>query len=411
MSLNNMIKICVSELRVGMYVAKLDREWLDTPFLMQGFYLESQDDIEIVCQYCKEVWIDASRKAPGIHLDRRETHTDSTSTIPAKKYPRQSDIFQEHKRSSKAFGQARSLTKSLLDDVQLGGVINTEAAKATVNECVQSVMRHPDALMWMTRLRKESEYTADHSLNVCVLAVAFGRHLGMSEQDLQHIGLCGLLHDVGKMRVPDEVLNKPGKLTPKEMRMMMAHTVHGRNLLLSAGNVYTGAVDVAYSHHERIDGQGYPRKLSADKISLFSRIISIVDAYDAMTADRCYQRAKTSTEALKIIYEERGKQFDERLALAFLETVGLYPPGSIVELGSGDIGVVIENSQSYRHLPIVSVVLDADKNPYPKPQTYNLALIQTDELSKEYLVQSVHPDGSFGLSLRDFHEKGLLNFH
>ncbi len=409
MSLNNMIEVRVSELRVGMYVAKLDREWLDTPFLIQGFYLESQEDIETVCQYCKKVWIDASRKAPGIHLDGRNKPTD-THSAPVKKYPRKSDIFQEHKRSAKAFGQARTLTKSLLDDVRLGEVINTQAAEATVNECVQSVMRHPDALMWMTRLRKESEYTADHSLNVCILAVAFGRHLGMSEQDLQHIGLCGLLHDVGKMRVPDDVLNKPGKLLPKEMRMMMAHTVHGRNLLLSAGNIYTGAVDVAYSHHERIDGQGYPRKLTADKISLFSRIICIVDAYDAMTADRCYQAAKTSTEALKIIYEERGKQFDERLAIAFLETVGLYPPGSIVELCSGDIGVVIENSQNYRHLPIVSVVLDADKTPYPKPQTYNLAMTQTDELSKEYLVKRVHPDGSFGLSLRDFHEKGLLNY-
>lgn len=401
------VKIHVSELRVGMYVSKLDREWLDTPFLMQGFYIESVDDVNTVCQYCEHVWVDITRKAKA---------SEPSSSAPTAfangnaKYPHKADVFQEHRRSSGFFGQARTLTKSLLDDIQLGGAINTDAAKETVNECVQSVIRHPDALMWMTRLRNESEYTAEHCLNVCILAVAFGRHLGLSEEELQQIGLCGLLHDVGKMRVPPQVLNKPARLTPKEMRMMMAHTIHGRNLLLSAGNIYTGAIDVAYSHHERIDGTGYPRKLPGEGISKFSKIIAIVDAYDAMTADRCYQQARTSTEALKIIYQERGKQFDEQLALAFLETVGLYPPGSIVELVNGQIGVVVETNPKYRHLPNISVILDADHNRLEKPQIHGLSLIESGELSRDYLIRKVHRDGSFGISLREFQEKGLLKY-
>ena len=400
------VKVHVSELRVGMYISKLDREWLDTPFLMQGFYIESVDDVNTVCQYCENVWVDTARKAKA----NDDTNTPTAFANGNDKYPHQADVYQEHRRSTGFFGQARSLTKSLLDDIQLGGAINTDSAKATVNECVQSVIRHPDALMWMTRLRNESEYTAEHCLNVCILAVAFGRHLGLSEEELQQLGLCGLLHDVGKMRVPPQVLNKPDRLTPKEMRMMMAHTIHGRNLLLSAGNIYTGAIDVAYSHHERVDGTGYPRKLPGEGISLFSKIIAIVDAYDAMTADRCYQKARTSTDALKVIYQERGKQFDEQLALAFLETVGLYPPGSVVELVSGKIGIVIEASQKYRHLPCVSVILDAEHKRLDKPEMYNLSLIQTEGLSKEYLIRRVHPDGSFGISLREFQEKGLLKY-
>lgn len=404
----SMVKIPVSELRVGMYVSRLDREWLDTPFLMQGFYLESSDDIETVCQYCDEVWVDTRRKAKGAD---KASNPPSAYKQPGSRYGKQNDVFQEHQQSASLFGQARTLTKSLLDDIRLGGAINTDAAKETVNDCVQSVIRHPDALMWMTKLRNENEYTAEHCLNVCILAIAFGRHLNLSEEDLQHLGLCGLLHDVGKMRVPPEVLNKPERLTPKEMRMMMAHTVHGRNLLMSAGNIYTGAIDVAYSHHERIDGAGYPRKLPGEGISLFSRIISIVDAYDAMTADRCYQRARTSTEALKVIYEERSKQFDEDLALAFLETVGLYPPGSIVELFSGEVGIVIENSQTYRHLPVVSIVLDADKNRYGKPRIFNLSQVETDNLNKDYLIKKVHLNGSFGIYLREFQEKDLLKFN
>ncbi|WP_394200925.1 HD-GYP domain-containing protein [Marinagarivorans algicola] len=398
------VKVHVSELRVGMYISKLDREWLDTPFLMQGFYIETTDDVNTVAEYCEYVWVDVARKA------KRPTTASQAAFDGGAIYPPKEDIYAEHSRTSVFFGQARSLTKTLLDDIILGGAINTEAAKETVNECVQSVIRHPDALMWMTRLRNESEYTAEHCLNVCILAIAFGRHLGLSEEKLQQLGLCGLLHDVGKMRVPPQVLNKPARLTLKEMRMMMAHTIHGRNLLLAAGNVYTGAIDVAYSHHERIDGTGYPRKLPGENISLFSRIISIVDAYDAMTADRCYQKARTTTEALKIIYEGRGTQFDDHLALAFLETVGLYPPGSIVELISGVVGVVIETNQQYKHLPVVSVLLDADKKPLDKALTYSLSLIETDGLSKDFLVRRVHADGSFGLSLRDFQEKGLLKY-
>lgn len=399
-----MVKVFVSELRVGMYVSKLDREWLATPFLMQGFYIETVDDVNTVADYCEFVWVDVTRKA------KSSEPLAPTAFKGGVKYPPKADVFQEHQRSSGFFGQARSLTKTLLDDITLGGSINAEAAKETVNECVQSVIRHPDALMWMTKLRNESEYTAEHCLNVCILAIAFGRHLGLSEQELQQIGLCGLLHDVGKMRVPQHILNKPSELTPKEMRMMMAHTIHGRNLLLAAENVYTGAIDVAYSHHERIDGTGYPRKLAGESISLFSRIIAIVDAYDAMTADRCYQKARTSTEALKVIYQGRGTQFDERLALAFLETVGLYPPGSIVELVNGCVGVVVEASQKYKHLPVVTLVLDADKQLMPKPLIYNLSLIEAQELGKEFLVKHVHADGSFGLYLRDFQEKGLLKY-
>jgi HD-GYP domain-containing protein (c-di-GMP phosphodiesterase class II) len=236
------------------------------------------------------------------------------------------------------------------------------------------------------------------------------RHLGLSEEQLQQLGLCGLLHDVGKMRVPPEVLNKPGGLNPKEMRIMMAHTIHGRNLLMAAGNIYSGAIDVAYNHHERMDGQGYPRKLSGDAISLFSRIVSIVDAYDAMTANRCYQRARTSTEALKIIYQERGKQFDEKLALAFLETVGLYPPGSIVELYNGAVGVVLEASTQYRHLPLVMLVRSAGGDKLDKGQICNLSLIESGQLSKDHLIRKVHADGAFGISLRAFQEKNLLQY-
>jgi HD-GYP domain-containing protein (c-di-GMP phosphodiesterase class II) len=402
----NLQKISVADLRIGMYVAQLDRDWLETPFILQGFEIESRDDIEIVAEYCEFVFVDPVYKARA--SQRSSDVAEAFKAKGAVAYQNTALVDEEHKRIVGAFRQARSLTKNLLDDIRLGGAINTSHAKQMVNDCVQSVIRHPDALLWMAKIRSESEYTAEHCLNVCILAVAFGRSLGMSEDELHKLGMCGLLHDVGKMKVPPEILNKPSALNIKEMRAMMAHTIHGRNLLLSTDGIYNGVIDVAYSHHERVDGKGYPRKLAGQGISLYSKIIAIVDAYDAMTADRCYQTAKTSTEALKIIYQERGSHFDERLALKFLQTVGLYPPGSIVELHSGQVGIVVETNHKLRHLPKVLLVRDAQKQPLEKDIFIDLAQIEEGDLSKDYLIKQVWKDQSFGISLRRYQEQGLV---
>ncbi len=397
---SNTTKRHVSELRVGMFVCKLDKDWLETPFLLQGFKIEEEDDIDVISEYCTHVWVDELKSSVS---------DDPSSSAGSASFARpDSDVFvyevpveEERRRMFGTFRQARSLTKNMLDDIRMGGVINTEGAKETVNQCVKSVIRHPDALQWMSKMRDENEYTAEHCLNVCILAIAFGRHLGMTEEELHSLGMCGLLHDVGKMKIPPEVLNKPGKLTKEEMRMMMAHTIHGRNLLVSSAGVYGGAVDVAFTHHERVDGLGYPRRMAGANISRVSKIIAIVDAYDAMTADRCYQRAKTSTQAIKIIYKERGTHFDEQLALKFLQTVGLYPPGSIVELHSGEVGIVIEANQKLRHLPRIIILRDKNKQPVDE-LVIDLSLIETGKLPKDKLVKQVWRDNSFDISLRDY---------
>ncbi|WP_075186783.1 HD-GYP domain-containing protein [Teredinibacter haidensis] len=406
----NNIKMHVGELRVGMYVSKLDKDWLDTPFIMQGFSIEEQDDIDIVSEYCEYVWVDVdhSRKL-SVHSSGTGSASQARASVNA--FAPEVSIQEEHRKAYRTFRNARSLTKTMLDDIRLGGALDGSKAREMVNDCVQSVIRHPDALLWMAKIRDERAYTAEHCLNVCILAIAFGRQLSLDESGLHDLGMCGLLHDVGKMRVPEEIVDKPASLTPKEMRLMKAHTVHGRNLLLASSNIFNGAIDVAYSHHERIDGVGYPRKLPGHGISRYSRIISIVDAYDAMTADRCYSRARTSTEALKIIYEERGKQFDEALAVKFIETIGLYPAGSIVELYSGDVGIVLESNQKYRHLPRVILLLDENKKAREKELIKDLVYIESGEIPRKYLVKQVWRDGSFDIRLREYQKKGLVLKH
>ncbi len=400
------VKIHVSELKIGMYVSKLDRDWLDTPFLMQGFTLETLEDIDTVAHYCDHVWVDQVQ-SEWVRPEERATLSDK----PAGKrtdYVNKVAAREEHQRALGVYREARRLTRTLLEEAALRGVVDTEQAKSTVRDCVQSVLRNPDALLWMSKMRDQDEYTSEHCLNVCILSIAFGRHLGKSEKELEKLGLCGLLHDVGKMRVPPEILNKPGALTPKEFGVIRAHTVHGRNLLMSSPNMYDGAVDVAYSHHERIDGTGYPRKLQSAGISEYARIVAIVDAYDAMTADRCYAPSIPTTDALKIIFKDRGTHFDDQLAQEFIKCVGLYPPGSLVQLVNDQVAFVLETNKRYRHLPRVIVVHDVNASQDFKEQVLDLAKIEKGELGREFLIKKVLRDGSHGIYIKNYREKGLI---
>ncbi len=394
-------KIPISELKIGMFVSKLDRDWMDTPFLMQGFVVETLEDIDLVAQYSEYVWVD-KLTVEWVPPQSRAV----ANMIKSASYKNKTEAKQEHAQALSTYKQARRLTKTLLDDLRFGTVIDTDQVKETVNDCVGSVLRNPDALIWMSRMRSEDEYTAEHCLNVCILAIAFGRHLGMSEADLHKVGICGLLHDVGKMRVPPEILNKPDKLTDKEFNIIKAHSIHGRNLLMSSSGLPDIAIDVAYSHHEKVDGSGYPRKLSAAGISEFARIITIVDAYDAMTAHRCYSRAKASTEALKIIFKDRGTHFDDRLALEFIKCVGLYPPGTLVELINGFIGIVLQTNQKFRHLPKIIIIKNLNGE-LKKEIILDLGDIENQKLDKTYLIKRAFTDGEYGINLMDYKERGL----
>lgn len=398
----NTIKIHVSELKVGMFVSQLDRPWLETPFLMQGFVIESLDDIHTIAQYSEHVWIDAVQQV-WVSPEER----GGIKATPKIAYVNKVDVKAEHSAARQVYREARKITRTLLDDIRLGGVINTREAKSTVKDCVASVLRNPDALIWMSKIRSQDEYTAEHCLNVCILAIAFGRHLGWDEPDLEKVGLCGLLHDVGKMRIPNEILNKPGRLSNEEFNVMREHAIHGRNLLMASPGIPNSTIDVAYSHHEKVDGSGYPRGLKAAGISELAKVVAIVDAYDAMTADRCYSEAIPSTEALKIIFKDRGTHFDDRLALEFIKSVGLYPPGTLVELVNGVIGIVLETNLKYRHLPKIIAVHKKDQ-PLEKAISIDLADIEKNTLDKTFLIRRALKDGSFGVLLKDHREKGLI---
>ena len=349
-----LVEIPVSDLEIGMYVAKLDCPWEETSFLYQGFFLYDIQDIQELQSTCKTVFVSAEKEV----TEEKQNVTLSTGkkrvrTVKKEKitYVNKVPAYRELDKASATFNEAKQLIANIFSTVQLGKTFNMTEVKTVVTDIVGSIIRNPNALQWLSLIKNKDEYTAEHCLRVCVFAVSVGRELGMLEGDLINLGISGFLHDVGTTRVPDEVLNNPGRFTDKEFEVMKSHSTHGKNILLSQSGVPPIAVDVAYTHHERIDGLGYPRKLEGHKISSFARIISIVDAYDAMTSVRVYKTAMSSLESLRIIFEEKGVHFDAELAEIFIKLIGVYPTGHIAELSTGEVGIIIKSNNKHRLKP------------------------------------------------------------
>lgn len=254
-------------------------------------------------------------------------------------------------------------------------------------------------MFWMARIKNRDAYTAEHCLRVAILSVAFARFLGLPEDDLEVAGMCGLLHDIGKLRIPDDILNKPGPLTPQEYAVMQEHTTRGHKLLKKGPGLDPIISDVTLHHHERIDGRGYPQQLARNgQISRFARLIAIVDAYDAMTSDRCYRDGMSPADAARILYKNRGQQFDADMVEAFIRMIGVYPPGSLVELNTGEVALVISTHPGRKLKPKVEILLDDNKHPIT-PRIMDLSSqAGTNGPTREIMAPLA--DGAFGVSLK-----------
>ena len=254
----------------------------------------------------------------------------------------------------------------------MGKAIEAEAAAPLVEEISNSVLRNPGALISLARLKTADDYTFMHSVAVCALMIALARQLGLDEQQTREAGMAGLLHDLGKAMIPLEILNKPGKLTDEEFAIVKTHPLEGYKLLLNGKGVSNITKDVCLHHHEKVDGSGYPRALSADKISLFAKMGAICDVYDAVTSNRPYKAGWDPGESLKRMAEWKG-HFDPLIFQAFVKSLGIYPIGSLVRLASGKLGVVIEQGDKSLLTPKVKVFFSTKAQAYIPPEVIDLA--------------------------------------
>ena len=372
-------KISVSRLKPGMFVHELCGDWMSHPFWRAQFLLKGADLRRIVEAGIQHVYINTDRgldDTEGVAASEVQAEVEeeiqAVLATPDDHVLRVS-VHEEMARARKVHEQAHKVVRTMMSDVRLGRAISLEDAEPVVEAITGSVLRNSGALLGLIGIKNKDDYTFLHSVSVCTLMIAFGRSLGLSGDELRQGGIGGLLHDIGKMRVPDAVLNKPGRLTDAEFDMIKRHPGDGHAVLLETPGIGPVPLDITRHHHERLDGHGYPDKLSGDAISTMARMAAIVDVYDAITADRCYHKGLPAAEALRKMWEWSTNHFDQKLLQAFMRCVGIYPVGSLIRLESGRLGVVVEQNEGSLLTPRVRVFFSTRSNGYIKPDMLDLS--------------------------------------
>jgi len=368
----------VAELKMGMYVAELDRPWTETPFMFQGFYLETGEQLETLKQYCKTVFVDPDppKLAEPIALKPLATPRPAArsraslldlSRIGKVRYVEQAPVEREVKQAEVAYKDITKLASEAVEAVRAGRTLDAPRVEQAVRSMTESVLRNPDALLLFSQLKQKGDYTTSHAVDVAVYMTAFARFLQLPPEDISLLGYLGLLQDVGKTRLPTELLNKRNRLSEAEFAQAKQHVQYSVEILSETPGLPPGLAELALLHHERQDGSGYPKGLKGRDVGLLGSIAGIVDTFDALTARRPYAEPVPPSAALSMLYKWRGSFFDPVLIEQFIRCIGIFPLGSTVELNSGEIGIVIAQNLEKRLQPRVMVIRDAAGNPL-KPQ-------------------------------------------
>lgn len=402
------VMVEIKDLKKGMYVSELDRPWLETSFLFQGFRITNVQEIEQLSNTCNYVYVDPEKSVVPIPQKRdgvvSTNRKKDEPQINRQRFaaPYEVDFEHEFPKAKQIYQQATKKMERIFNDTRSGSSLNASEIKSTVVSIADSVIRNPDALMLLSVLESKDDQAVTHSINVCTLSLIFGRYIGLEKKPLYELGTGALLHDIGETRIPDEILNKRDKRTPQELAAMQKHTQHGVELLMKTSGLPPSVIEIARDHHERINGSGYPQKLSGDQLSLFTKIVAITDVYDSVTSGLHGKPVITCTEALKNMYVWREELFDSLLVEQFIQCLGIYPIGSTVELNTGEIGIVINTNPERRLLPRVMLVRDRDKKPYEPPKVINLAQFCNENNICKFEIRRVVKPDLFSIDVRNY---------
>jgi HD-GYP domain-containing protein (c-di-GMP phosphodiesterase class II) len=391
-------KIAAKELRVGMHLEELCGSWMEHPFWRTRFLIEDQRDIERIRDSgIDEVWIDTSKgldvAAPGqgeVTREAVEAETEArlARAAASERLIERVPLADELTRAAATCRKAKRAVVSMFQEARMGRAIDAQSALTVVDEITDSIERNPGALISLARLKNRDEYTYMHSVAVCALMVALARQLKLPEAETRQAGLAGLVHDLGKAMVPLDILNKPGKLTDEEFVAIKKHPELGHAMLLEGGSAGPIPLDVCLHHHEKVDGSGYPARLSGDAISLFAKMGAVCDVYDAITSDRPYKSGWNPAESIRKMAEWSHGHFDDAVFQAFVKAVGIYPVGSLVKMESGRLAVVIEQNESKLLAPRVKVFFSTRSQLRIPPEVIDLSLGST----RDCIVGREDPD-------------------
>jgi len=395
-------KVDVRDLALGMYVCRLDRPWTETSFPLQGFLIETDGEISELARLCRHVFVDTERSLAPDAL-RRRAQADARDPATLRNTVTYSDsrtVEEELPLARDAHENAARLVESVLEDVRAGRTPSAAAIDEAVAPIVKSVMRSRDAFFWFESLRKRDSYSYGHAISCCALAAAFGRHLGFPATILTELATGALLMDIGKAVLPDALLMRNGPLDDAEWATVREHVATGLKVVADSGITSEAVRSVVATHHEREDGSGYPTGLVGTHIPLLGRIAGIVDAFDAMTNDRPYRKALAQHAALQQLYLARNTLFQAELVEQFMSCLGVYPTGSLVELNTGEVAVVMAQNQARRLRPRIMVLTNAEKTFDPRLQTFDLMMqaSASDSGEPSFIVRALERN-AYGLDL------------
>ena len=389
-------RIRTQDLTLGMFLHEFCGSWMEHPFWRSQFLLQDPQDLARIRQTSiQEVWIHTGKgrdvAATVVATTRAQadaaidTAFSALADMPNYQAPpealqalhnhsgQRNDREEELVRAAEICRRAKSAVVSMFHEARLGRALEVPDLHKMVDEIAESIARHPNALISLARLKSADDYTYMHSVAVCALMMALGRQIKLSDEQLRTAGMAGLLHDLGKARIPLAVLNKPGKLTDEEFAVVRNHPVEGYRMLLMGGMQDAAVLDACLHHHEKIDGTGYPEKLGGASISLIAKMAAICDVYDAITSDRPYKRGWDPSESLRRMAEWSHAHFDTQLLQAFVKSLGIYPVGSLVRLTSGRLGVVVEQSSGSLLLPRVNTFFCTHTDQRIAPEVMDLS--------------------------------------
>lgn len=425
------VKVAVSELTVGMYVSGLDRPWTQTPFPLQGFYVRDLDEIRELKVHCNHVYIDVvkgsspvksnlKKLSARVSQDRRKqeradrrarVHDVAPLQIRRNAYSVAQPLEQEIGRAKQLHQQVYAAVSEVMQQVESDhNNIPIVETKRVASSMVDSVLRSPDAFTWLTRVREKDEYSYSHSVRSAVWAILFGRHIGMPKNELDILAMGVLLKDIGKTRLPEHLIYKSNR-NSTEQQAYEKFIDYGVDILRKIPDVKPRVTSVVKTHCERVNGSGFPSHLRGDKVPLLGKIAGMVTFYDETTNPRGQDKPLSPSKAVAKLYEQRGIEFQEELVVEFIRAIGLYPTGTLVELSTGEVAVVVEQNFERRLKPVIMIVTDAVKNEVYEPFIVDLAehekicqaKIDSGKLTKHEvdfieIVQDLEP-GSFDIDV------------
>jgi HD-GYP domain-containing protein (c-di-GMP phosphodiesterase class II) len=441
--LQKRIKVDAANIEMGMFVAQLDRSWLETPFIERGFVVSKPDQLQLLRKFCSHVYVDVARSSlPEKQIRKAHKRSGSvgdpfTQTFIRRRRDQRSarklrgvygrlrrllrvrqgerdavggeglsqriSTRAEAPQAAEAFGVACEHMRAILAGVKQGRRVDINVLRAAVHPMIESIVRNPDALAWYGALRKREERTIDYSMTTAIWALLLGRHLGFKGHRLENLGMGGLLLDIGNLRVPRTVGMKEGALTEEEHDIIRTHVDYGVDIIKKSSAFSEDVIDMVRCHHERHDGTGYPRGLKGTDIPVYGRIAGVIDCYDAIISRKTYRGPKCAYDAVRELNQLAGTAFQPEAIEQFVQALGMFPTGSLVELNSGEVGIVIEQNRERRLRPTLLMILDRNKRPTRGAQMLALSKVpSTGKDPKARWVVSGYDAGTFDIDPKDY---------